>query len=69
MWRFSTMVQCDLLRCQTHILNERCNTAPEKAVSSDIKHTVEVWTAFNHLKNNPFTKFYEHCDKQQVEIS
>jgi len=27
-------------------------------------HVVNVSTALNHLKNNPITKFYEHCGKQ-----
>jgi hypothetical protein len=27
-------------------------------------HIVKVSTAFNHLRNNPITKFYEHFGKQ-----
>jgi hypothetical protein len=62
------LVHCDPLRCHTHIPSERCLIASDRAVTSNTKHTLNVWTAFIHLKNNPVTKFYEYCDKKQVGI-
>jgi len=45
-------------------LSKHRNRCEENVKMGVTNHSLNVSLALNHLRNNPVTKFYEHCGKQ-----